>query len=52
MRESCRIVDALMIRGLSVNRMENKNPSEYHRYSEDKEYGLTTFTPLYLTDDN
>lgn len=35
MKESCRIVDALMIRGLSVNRKENKNPKEYHRYAED-----------------
>jgi hypothetical protein len=52
MKESCRIVDAVMFRGLSVDRNENAHPSEYHKYSEDKEFGLITFTPNYLTGDN
>lgn len=52
MQESCRIVDAVMIRGLSIVRSENEPPSHYHRYAEDKEFGLITYTPLYLTDDN
>ena len=41
-----------MIRGLSINRKENESPSSYHRYEEDKEFGLVTYTPLYLTQDN
>jgi len=36
MRESCRIVDAFMLRGLSVNRSENEHPKNYHKYAEDK----------------
>jgi hypothetical protein len=52
MTDSCRIVDALMIRGLSVNRNENEAPSQYHKYAEDKEFGLITYTPNYLTSDN
>jgi hypothetical protein len=52
MNESCRIVDAVMVRGLSIDRSENEGPSQYHRYAEDKEFGLITYTPLYLTNDN
>lgn len=52
MTDSCRIVDALMIRGLSVNRSENEHPSQYHKYSEEKEFGLITYTPNHLTSDN
>lgn len=52
MKESCKIVDAVMLRGLSVDRSENSPVSEYHKYAEDKEFGLTTYTPLYLTGDN
>lgn len=51
-QESCRIVDAVMVRGLSIVRSENEHPSQYHRYAEDKEFGLITYTPLYLTQDN
>lgn len=51
-QESCRIVDAIMVRGLSIVRSENEQPSQYHRYAEDKEFGLITYTPLYLTQDN
>jgi len=52
MKESCRIVDAMMVRGLSVQRTENEHPSQYHKYAEDKEFGLVTYTPKYLTEDN
>lgn len=52
MKESCRIVDAFMMRGLSVDRKENDVPANYHKYEEDKEFGLVTFTPNYLTQDN
>lgn len=52
MKESCRIVDAVMIRGLSVNREENASPSEFSKYTEDKDFGLITYTPKYLTGDN
>jgi hypothetical protein len=30
--ESCKIVDAVMIRGLSVDREENMHPSEYKKF--------------------
>ena len=33
MRESCKIVDAVMVRGLSVNRQENEPPSNYEKYT-------------------
>jgi len=52
MGENCKIVDAVMLRGLSMNRSENEAPSEYHKYAEDKEFGLITYTPNYLTHDN
>ena len=41
-----------MVRGLSVNRQENEPPSSYKKYTEDKEFGLITYTPNYLTGDN
>lgn len=41
-----------MVRGLSIRRNENESPREYHKYAEDKEFGLITYTPLYLTNDN
>ena len=36
MKESCKIVDGLMIRGISMKRSENEAPSYYHKYAEDK----------------
>jgi hypothetical protein len=36
MKESCQIVDSVMVRGLSMNRKENEHPTKYHRYEEDK----------------
>lgn len=41
-----------MIRGLSMNRDENKPPAEYFRREEEEEVGLITYTPMYLTYDN
>lgn len=35
-----------------MDRSENQPVSEYHKYAEDKEFGLITFTPNYLTQDN
>lgn len=52
MNESARIVDAIMVRGISIRRDDNESPKNYHRYAEDKEFGLVTYTPLYLTNDN
>ena len=51
-REQCKIVDAVMVRGLSTKRNDNLPPKAYHRYAEDTEFGLITYTPLYLTKDN
>lgn len=36
LRQSCKIVDAVMVRGISTRREENQNPKEYHKYAEDK----------------
>lgn len=33
MIESARIVDAIMVRGLSIRRNENESPREYHKYA-------------------
>ena len=41
-----------MVRGLSVRRSENEHPSQYHKFAEDKDFGLVTYTPKYLTEDN
>lgn len=41
-----------MVRGISIDRSKNQAPSYYHRFTEDKEFGLITYTPLYLTQDN
>ena len=50
--DSCEIVDSFMVRGLSMDRAENKAPREYRKSMEHKDVGLVTYTPKNLTEMN
>jgi len=43
------IIDMVVVRGLSVNRAENKNSDRYHRYIDIENMGLVIYTPLEIT---
>lgn len=41
-----------MLRGLSLDRNQNKEPKQYIKYAESDEVGLITYTPKYVTENN
>ena len=38
-----------MVRGLNVEREENKNPSDYHKWVDIEDMGLVVYTPNNIT---
>ena len=49
MTETCEIVDAVLIRGLSMERDKNLAPNQYKKFEQADDVGLITYTPLRLT---
>ena len=48
-KDDAELVELALIRGLSVDREQNKPLDEYIKYTDDEEIGLTIYTPKHLS---